>query len=193
MTKGKIQQIWSSVYFIYLFYCLSAGYGFNFLQIWFLVLSVHLSLNQILSEITYMCPNFYFYFIQPQILFEGVTEIKPNLEPQMTAIQKGRIRKQLIVFHSFKVCTSILFLLLLFFFFFLAFQGQTCSMWKFPGQGLNLNQSYSCGQHYSHSNAGSEWCLQPKPQLCQSWILNPLSEAKDRTYTLMETSGFVTR
>ena len=33
-----------------------------------------------------MCPNFYFYFIQPQILFEGVTEIKPNLEPQMTAI-----------------------------------------------------------------------------------------------------------
>ena len=36
--------------------------------------------------------------------------------------------------------------------------------------------------HHSHSNARSELCLQPAPQLP---ILNPLSEARDGTCVLM--------
>ena len=41
-----------------------------------------------------------------------------------------------------------------------------------------------CHSH-SHSNAGSELCLQPIPQ---GWILNPLSEVRNRTHILMDTS-----
>ena len=45
----------------------------------------------------------------------------------------------------------------------------------------------AAGLHQSHSNAGSELCLQPTPQL-NSWqrrILNPLSNARDQTLNLM--------
>ena len=45
------------------------------------------------------------------------------------------------------------------------FQG--CGIWKFPGKGLNQ----SC-------------CYQPTPQPQQHWILNPLSEARNRTINL---------
>ena len=40
----------------------------------------------------------------------------------------------------------------------------------------------------SHSNAGSELCLQPTPQLRQRQILNPLSEARDQTHNCMVSS-----
>ena len=33
--------------------------------------------------------------------------------------------------------------------------------------------------HHSHSNASSEPCLRATPQLVESQILNPLSEARD--------------
>ena len=49
-----------------------------------------------------------------------------------------------------------------------------CDMWKFPSQGLNLRCS-----------------LQPKPQLQQGWILNPLCRPGDRTATTTETSGII--
>ena len=42
--------------------------------------------------------------------------------------------------------------------------------------------------HHSHSNAESKPRLQPILQLMQSYILNPLSEARDRTRILMDTS-----
>ena len=48
----------------------------------------------------------------------------------------------------------------------------------------------AAGLHHSHSNAGSEPPLQPTPQLTATphRSLNPLSEARDRTHTLMDTS-----
>ena len=42
------------------------------------------------------------------------------------------------------------------------------------------------GLHHSHSNAGSELHLRIKPQLVASWILNPLSKARDQTCILMD-------
>ena len=41
---------------------------------------------------------------------------------------------------------------------------------------------------HSHSNAGSELHLQLIPQLVACWILNPLSEARDGTHILTDTS-----
>ena len=43
--------------------------------------------------------------------------------------------------------------------------------------------------HHSHSKAGSKLHLWPMPQLWQRQILNPLSEARDQTGILMDTSG----
>ena len=40
--------------------------------------------------------------------------------------------------------------------------------------------------YHSHSNVGSKPHLRPTPQQCQ--ILNPLSEARDQTHVLMDTS-----
>ena len=78
--------------------------------------------------------------------------------------------------------------MLLFYFIlvFLSFQGCTCGIWRFPGQGSNC----SCN-------------CQPKPQpavpdpsqVCdlhhsswQRWVLNPLGKTRDRTCILMDTS-----
>ena len=83
---------------------------------------------------------------------------------------------------------DILFLaLFFFFFFFLSFQSHTWGTWKFPGQGSN--RSCSCQptpesqQHGIQDLHCSSW---------QQWILNPLSEARDRTYILIGTIRFLT-
>ena len=44
------------------------------------------------------------------------------------------------------------------------------------------------GLSHSPSDAGSKLPLWPTPQLRQCWILNPLSEARDQTHVLMDTS-----
>ena len=44
------------------------------------------------------------------------------------------------------------------------------------------------GLSQSHSNLGSEPCLQPTPQLTECQILNPLSKARDRTRNIMVPS-----
>ena len=44
----------------------------------------------------------------------------------------------------------------------------------------------AAGLHHSHSNARSEPHLRPIPQLTATRILNPLSEARDRTCVLMD-------
>ena len=54
------------------------------------------------------------------------------------------------------------------FYFICLFQGRTCRIWRFPGQGSNQ----SC-------------CCQPTPQPQQHRILNPLSKARDRTCKLV--------
>ena len=41
---------------------------------------------------------------------------------------------------------------------------------------------------YSHSSAGTEQCLHLHPSSGQRRILNPLSEARDLTHILMDTS-----
>ena len=53
-------------------------------------------------------------------------------------------------------------------------------------QARSQIRATAAGLHHSHSNAGSKLCLWPISQQCQ--ILNPLSEARDRTCILMDTS-----
>ena len=45
----------------------------------------------------------------------------------------------------------------------------------------------AAGLHHGHSNARSELNLQPTPQPEAMPVLNPLSEARDRTHILRET------
>ena len=74
-------------------------------------------------------------------------------------------------------------------FLFSFFQGRTCGIWKFPGQGSSW--IFSASLRHSHSNSGSE----PTVDLCdlhhssqQHQILNPFREARDGTRILMDTS-----
>ena len=46
----------------------------------------------------------------------------------------------------------------------------------------------AAGLHHSHSNSRSEPPLQPIPQPQQRWILHSLSEARDQTQVLTDTS-----
>ena len=81
--------------------------------------------------------------------------------------------------------TGLLFYFILsFFFFFLrvvptAYGGS---------QAMGLIGAVAAGLHHSHSNTGSELSLRPTSCSWQCWILNPLSEARDRTCGLMDTS-----
>ena len=55
-------------------------------------------------------------------------------------------------------------------------------------QARGCIRATAAGLYFSHSNAGSEPHLQPTPQLTATRILNPLSEARDRTCILMDAS-----
>ena len=91
---------------------------------------------------------------------------------------------------KYHVC--LFFVFWVFFFFCpLSFQGLTCGIWKFPGQGSNPSSScHLCHSHsHSHSHTGSEQHLQPTAQLRAMRILNPLSEARDQTRNVMVPSG----
>ena len=55
-------------------------------------------------------------------------------------------------------------------------------------QAWSQIRAVAASLHHSHSNARSELCRQPSPQLMAQWILNPLSEARVRTWVLMDTS-----
>ena len=46
----------------------------------------------------------------------------------------------------------------------------------------------AAGLHHSHGNSGSKPRLQSTPQLMATWILHPLSKARDGTRNLMDTS-----
>ena len=71
---------------------------------------------------------------------------------------------------------------ILFFFFFFFFLFRAAPAAYGTSQGWDQIGVAAAGPHHSHSNTGS------KPlQLCQ--ILNPLSQARDRTRVLMDTSG----
>ena len=85
--------------------------------------------------------------------------------------------------------------ILCFIYLFFAFYGHTYSIWKFPGQGSNLRL------HIDLSHCSYSYHLQPQPQQCQiramsaaytaqvnAGFFNPLSEVRDRTCILMNTS-----
>ena len=55
-------------------------------------------------------------------------------------------------------------------------------------QARSQIRAVAAGLHHSHSNARSELCLRPAPQLRAIWDPNPLSEAKDWTSILMDAS-----
>ena len=73
------------------------------------------------------------------------------------------------------------FLFLLFRAVYLAYESSQARSWT---------GDVAAGLHHSHSNVGSEPCLWPTPQLMQRRIPNLLSEARDRTCILMDTSRF---
>ena len=76
------------------------------------------------------------------------------------------------------------------FFFFLFFCFFRATPTTYGGsQARGLIRATSASLHHSHSNAGSELHhLRAIPQPRQRWILNPLSETKDRTHNLMVPS-----
>jgi len=53
-----------------------------------------------------------------------------------------------------------------------------------PRLGVQLELQLLAYIHHSHSNVGSDLCLQLAPQLPATLVLNPLSEARDRTHNL---------
>ena len=55
-------------------------------------------------------------------------------------------------------------------------------------QARGLIGAVAASLRQSHSNAGSEPCLRPTPQLTQHRIVNPLSKARDQTRNLMVPS-----
>ena len=72
-------------------------------------------------------------------------------------------------------------------FFFLAFQGCTCSIFRFPGQGSNWSYSQRPVPQPQQCSTGIELHLEPTLQLMatQCQILNLLSEARNQTSNLM--------
>ena len=63
---------------------------------------------------------------------------------------------------------------------YLSFYGHTCSMWKFPAQGLNLSCSCSNTGSLDSPVPGRGSNLYICSDLsCSSWILNPLHHDKN--------------
>ena len=89
-------------------------------------------------------------------------------------------------FNGLEDFLSILILLevslLLFLFFCCCFIGAAY------GSSQARGQIRAAAAGHSHSYAGFEPCLQPSPQLTASGILSPLSEARERTHVLTDTS-----
>ena len=74
---------------------------------------------------------------------------------------------------------------------FLFFSLELHPIWRFSGTRGWIRAAAAC-PHHSHSNARSEPCFWPTPQLTAMLILNPLREARDQTLTLVDTSQLLT-
>ena len=68
-----------------------------------------------------------------------------------------------LLYQQWKVYLSPSLPVFVFVLSFCLFQGRSCGISRFPGQGLN--QAVASGLSQSHSNAGSRPRLQPTPQL----------------------------
>ena len=78
-------------------------------------------------------------------------------------------------------------------FFFLSFCLSRAAPTAYGGsQARDLIGAVAAGLCHSHSNAGSVLCLWPNHSPWQHQILNPLSEARDRTWILMDASRWAT-
>ena len=74
----------------------------------------------------------------------------------------------------------------LFLFFFFFFRASRAACGRPPAR--RWIRAVAAGVHHSHSHAGSEPCLHLHHSSRQGWILNALSEARDQTHILMDTS-----
>ena len=92
------------------------------------------------------------------------------------------IKKILKIEYAFHVLQNDLSLSLSFFFFKVA----PATYRSYQARGRIT--AAAAGLRHSHSNTGSKLHLQPMPHLGQNRILNPLSEARDRTYILTDAS-----
>ena len=81
--------------------------------------------------------------------------------------------------RHFKIFYILFFIFLLFMAISMAYGGS---------QARERIGAAAAGLHHSRSNAGSDTLLWPTPQLTETQILNPLSEARDQTQNLMVTS-----
>ena len=84
------------------------------------------------------------------------------------------------------ICIYIYALFQIFFFLSFVFCPFRATPMVYGGsQARGLIGAVSAGLHHSHRNARSEPRLQPTPQLTATPILNPMREARGRTYNLM--------
>ena len=75
-----------------------------------------------------------------------------------------------------------------FFFFFCLFRAAPVAYGSSWARGL-IGAVDASLQH-SHSNMAAKLQLRPTPKVMARWILNPLSEARDWTHIVMDTSWF---
>ena len=94
---------------------------------------------------------------------------------------------RLLEFHS-SALAFFLFLLILFLFIYLCLLFRAILVIYGGSQARGQIGATAAGLRHSHSNAGPEPRLQPTPHSWQSWILNPLSKARDRTRNIMDPS-----
>ena len=73
------------------------------------------------------------------------------------------------------------------FFFFLPFLGPLPAAYG-SSQARGLIGAVAASLRHSHSNARSEPCLRPTPQLMAMPDPDPLSQARDQTHILMDAS-----
>ena len=57
---------------------------------------------------------------------------------------------------------------------------------EIPRLGVEAELQLPAGRHHSHSDQDPSHVVHHSSQQC--WILNPLSEGRDRTHILMDTS-----
>ena len=87
-----------------------------------------------------------------------------------------------LLYNSSKKTIAFVFFIL----FFIYFQGYTRGICKFPGQGSNW--SYSCWYTIATATPDASRICNLYHSSWQCWIPNPLSEARDQTHNLIDTS-----
>ena len=101
--------------------------------------------------------------------------------------EKSRDAAQSVLLQVENFMMPIGFFCFCFCFCLLSFKG--CTRAAYGGsQARGRIGAVGAGLHHSHSDTRSKLHLQPIPQLWQHRILNPLSEARDRTCVLMDAS-----